>query len=530
MPDLDSRASINAARRMSHGEQIARIARKQPDQVAFRFLEQQRSFAELDARVTRLAHALAERGVGFGDRVAVLLPNGLEILESYFAILRLGAICVPINFRLLADEVAHIARDSGARALILHEELAEVGSKARAQLPELGVCLLVGSSAAAAGSDMLCYEGALAAASDAPLDVDVPEHAPAFIMYTSGTTGRPRGAVLSHFNLIMNTMNSMIEMGIRGSDEVWLSGLPLFHIGALNGILNYVMSGGTSIILPTGHFDPLEVVNQLERERITGCFFVATQWQQICEVPGIRERDFSLRRIAWGASSALMSVLTAMVEAFPGVSMYTFFGQTEMSSVTCMLDGKDAVRKMGSVGKPVINVEVRIVDDDMQDVPRGQVGEIVYRAPTVMQGYWNNAEATDEAFAGGWFHSGDLCRMDDEGYITVIDRKKDMIISGGENIYSAEVEAAIESHAGVREVAVIAVPHPRWMETPRAVIVPTDPAHPPSEAEIMAHCAQRLASYKKPTSVAFVDQLPRNASGKVLKATLRERWREGSKS
>ncbi|MCH6561926.1 MAG: long-chain-fatty-acid--CoA ligase [Myxococcales bacterium] len=524
MSGLDPQERLNAARRMSHGEQIARIARKLPAKVAFRFLGEQRTFAELDRRVTRLARALAERGVEFGDRVAVLLPNGLEIVEAYFAIMRLGAICVPINFRLVAHEVAHIARDSGARALILHEELAEAGAKARAELPALGFCLVVGSSTAAAGADAELYEQALAHASDAPLTLDVPEHAPAFIMYTSGTTGRPKGAVLSHFNLIMNTMNSMIEMGIRGSEEVWLSGLPLFHIGALNGILNYVMSGGTSVIQPTGHFDAAEVVDQLERERITGAFFVASQWQAICAVPGVRKRKFSLRRIAWGASSALPSVLQAMAETFPGVPMYTFFGQTEMSSVTTMLDGKDAIRKLGSVGQPVINVELRIVDDEMRDVPRGEAGEVVYRAPTVMQGYWNDPEATAEAFAGGWFHSGDICRMDEEGYITVVDRKKDMIISGGENIYSAEVEAAIESHPEVREVAVIAVPDPKWMETPKAVIVPRDPAHPPSPAEIIAHCAERLASYKKPSSVVIADELPRNASGKVLKTVLREKY------
>jgi len=524
MPGLNPQEQLNAARRMSHGEQIARIARKLPDKLAFRFLDQRRTFAELDQRVTRLAHALAEHGIAFGDRVAVLLPNGLEIVESYFAILRLGAVCVPINSRLVAAEVTHIARDSGAKALILHEDLVEAGAKARAQLPELGVCLVVGASAADAGADAVCYEEALANASATQLTIDVPEHAPAFIMYTSGTTGRPKGAVLSHFNLILNTMNSMIEMGIRGSEEVWLSGLPLFHVGALNGILNYVMSGGTSIIQPTGHFDPAEVVDQLERERITGAFFVATQWQAICALPGVREREFSLRRIAWGASSALSSVLKAMAETFPGVPMYTFFGQTEMSSVTTMLDGKDAIRKLGSVGKPVINVEVRIVDDDMRDVPHGEVGEIVYRAPTVMQGYWNDPAATAEAFAGGWFHSGDLCRMDAEGYISVVDRKKDMIISGGENIYSAELEAAIESHPEVREVAVIAVPDPRWMETPKAVIVPRDRAHPPSPEEIIAHCAARLASYKKPSSVVIADELPRNASGKVLKTVLRERY------
>jgi acyl-CoA synthetase (AMP-forming)/AMP-acid ligase II len=198
------------------------------------------------------------------------------------------------------------------------------------------------------------------------------------------------------------------------------------------------------------------------------------------------------------------------------------FGQTEMSSVTCVLRGEDAIRKMGSVGTPVINVEARIVDKNMNDVPAGEVGEIVYRGPTVMQGYWHKPEATAEAFAGGWFHSGDLCRMDGEGFVTVVDRTKDMIISGGENIYCAEVEAAIDSHPKVAEVAVIGTAHEKWVETPRAVIVPADPDDPPTDEEIIEHCRALLASYKKPTSVVLVDALPRNASGKVQKFRLRE--------
>jgi fatty-acyl-CoA synthase len=283
-----------------------------------------------------------------------------------------------------------------------------------------------------------------------------------------------------------------------------------------------LLLGGTTVMLPSGQFDAAEVVDTLEREQVTGCYFVPTQWQQICAVPGARDRKLALRRISWGASVAPPSVLQAMAETFPGVPNFNAFGQTEMSSVTCVLRGEDAIRKMGSVGTPVNNVEVRIVDSDVTDVPEGQVGEIVYRGPTVMQGYWQNAEATADAFEGGWFHSGDLVRRDEEGYIYVVDRKKDMIISGGENIYCAEVEAVIDAHPGVAEVALIGIPDPKWVETPRAVIVPADPANPPAEDEIIAWCKERLASYKKPTSVTFVDALPRNASGKVLKTQLRQ--------
>jgi len=506
---------------MSHGEQLARIARRSPQRVAFRFEGTDRTFAELDDRVTRLANALAGRGAAKGDRIAVLMTNRIEVAESYLACARLGAVCVPVNFRLVADEVSYIIADSGSRALVVDAGLAELAAQVR-RGGSPAVCLVTGGAAAAAGDGAEDYEQVLSAASPEPPLVDVDEHDPAFIMYTSGTTGRPKGAVLSHFNLVMNTYNMIATMGIVGDDEVWLSGLPLFHIGGLDGILPYLLLGGTSVILPSGQFDAAQVVDLFEQERINGCYFVPTQWQEICAVPGVRERNLVLRRISWGASVAPPSVLQAMAETFPGVPNFNAFGQTEMSSVTCVLRGEDAVRKMGSVGTPVVNVEVRIVDDEMKDMGIDEVGEIVYRGPTVMQGYWDKPDATDEAFRGGWFHSGDLVRRDPEGYIYVVDRKKDMIISGGENIYSAEVEAAIDAHPGVREVAVIGVPHDRWVETPCAIVVPVDPANPPTEAEIIEWCKERLASYKKPTQVVVIDLLPRNASGKVLKTRLRE--------
>ena len=519
--DLDPMSALRSARRMSHGEQLARAARKSPDKVAFRFEDRALTFRQLDDRVTRLANALVERGVDRGDRVAVLMMNRLEVVESYLAGCRLGAVVVPVNFRLVADEVTYIAEDSGAKVLLVDAGLAELAGSVRERVPGLATCLVTGGGVAAAGPGAASYEDVVGSASPEPLAVDVDEHEPAFIMYTSGTTGRPKGAVLSHFNLVMNTFHMMVEMGIAGSDEVWLSGLPLFHIGGLNGILPYLMVGGTSVIMPSGQFDGSTVVDTLERERITGCYFVPTQWQQICAVPGVRDRDLTLRRISWGASVAPPSVLQAMAETFPGVPNYNAFGQTEMSSVTCVLKGEDAIRKMGSVGRPIVNIEARLVDDAMEDVPVGDVGEIVYRGPTVLQEYWGKPEATAEAFEGGWFHSGDLCRMDEDGYITVVDRKKDMIISGGENIYCAEVEAVIDAHPGVAEVALIGLPHERWVETPRAVIVAEDPSAPPSEEEIIDWCKERLASYKKPTSVVVVDELPRNASGKVLKTRLR---------
>jgi acyl-CoA synthetase (AMP-forming)/AMP-acid ligase II len=503
------------------------MARKHPERVAFVCGEDARSFGDVDARVTRLARGLAARGVAQGDRLAVLMGNSIEMVEAIFAGWRLGAVVVPVNFRLVAPEVEYVLGDCGARAMVVDQALAPLVDAVRPSLAALEtVVVLAGadSTSVVRGPGVMRYDDLLAAASDDPLVIDVPEQAPALIMYTSGTTGRPKGAVLTHFNLVMQTFNSMIQQGIAGDDDVWYANLPLFHIGGLVGILPYVIAGGTSVIVPSGQFDPKSALEDLERYGVTGCVFVGMQWDEICDVAAADSRDLRLRRMSWGAANTPVHVLEKMSATFPDVPIFSFFGQTEMSPVTCVLHAEDAERKRGSVGKPVVNVEARIVDEQMNDVAVGEVGEIVYRGPTVMRGYWNIPEADEEAVAGGWFHSGDLCRMDDEGYIYVVDRRHDMIISGGENIYCPEVEAGISAHPAVAEAAVIGVPHPRWGETPRAIVVAADPASPPTEDEIVAWCQERLASYKKPTSVVVVDALPRNATGKVVKPALRERY------
>ncbi|MFW0786512.1 AMP-binding protein [Gordonia sp. CPCC 206044] len=510
---------IAVHRSIAHGEQLARQARRSPDQTALSFEGVDLTYGELDSRVNRLARTFRRHGVGPGDRVAVLMYNRLEVIESFFAAVRLGAIAVPINFRLVAAEVRYILENSGAKVLVADEPMAGV-AKDLADLPMAAV-LVTGGAAASVGTHAIDYEASLDA-DDSPVEVAVADDAPAFLMYTSGTTGRPKGAVLTHQNLTMNSVNCVLTQAMETKGEVWYSGLPLFHIGGLNGILMYLTVGGRSIIAPSGNFDAAATIEIFEREKVTSCYFVPTQWKELCAIPGVRDRQLALRRISWGASVAPPSVLEAMAETFPEIPTFNMFGQTEMSSVTCVLRGEDAIRKMGSVGRPITNVEAIIVDADGNEVAVGEVGEIVYRGPTVMKEYWNNPEATAEAFAGGWFHSGDLCVMDDEGFIRVVDRAKDMIISGGENIYCAEVEAVIDQHPKVAEVALVGAPHPRWVETPIAVVVPTDPADPPTEDEIVGFCREHLASYKKPTGVVVVDELPRTATGKIQKFILRD--------
>ncbi|MEV3960706.1 long-chain-fatty-acid--CoA ligase [Nocardia sp. NPDC050193] len=507
---------------MTAGEQLARHARKIPDTPALRFAGTSRSYRELDERVSRLAGALRSRGVGPGDRVAVLGLNSMEIVEAFLATNRLGAIGVPINFRLVAGEIAYLLTDSGATAAVVDARFATQLAEARREAPQLRSCLVIGGGGDEDGDD---YAAALRAADPEFTVPAVDERDPAYIMYTSGTTGRPKGAVLTHDNLLLHAFSVALHQGVSGDDRVALNGAPLFHIAGLSSYLMCLLPGGTFVITPSGGFDPAASVELLARERVSSCFFVPAQWQAICALPGIADYDLSaLRQISWGAAPASTTLLRTMIETFPQASVSTAFGQTECSPVTCTLRGEDAIRKIGSVGTPILNVEVRIVDDEMNDVAPGEVGEIVYRGPTVMLEYWNKPEATAEAFAGGWFHSGDLVRQDEDGYLYVVDRKKDMIISGGENIYCAEVENMLAGHPGVADIALIGIPDPKWGETPLAVLVPVDPGAPPTAADIEAFARTRLAGYKCPREIAVVAELTRNASGKVLKTELRAKY------
>ncbi|TVT47526.1 long-chain-fatty-acid--CoA ligase [Amycolatopsis rhizosphaerae] len=509
-------------RGMTMGDQLARHARTSPEQVAFTFGELRRSYQEFDARVSRLANTLRERGVGYGDRVVVLGLNTLEVLETYFASTRLGAICVPVNFRLVADEVAYVLEDSGASAIVVHGPLAALMAKAREKAGHTGPWLVFGGGDDGAEDGAEDYEAALAAASPEFDELTVDEQDPAFIMYTSGTTGRPKGAVLTHHNLLMHAFSNMAHLGAGPEDKVWLAAAPLFHIAGLSGLLPNLLVGGRTVLLPSGQFDPAAVLDLLERERVSSCFLVPAQWQAICAVPGIGRRDLSaLRRISWGAAPASTTLLRTLIASFPQAEVTTAFGQTECSPITTLLRGEDSIRKIGSVGTPLLNVEVRVVDDDMNDVKPGEVGEIVYRSPMVMKEYWNKPAETAEAFRGGWFHSGDLVRQDEDGYYYVVDRKKDMIISGGENIYCAEVENVLAAHPKIGEVALIAMPDEKWGETPLAVISPREADDPPTAADLEAWCTERLARYKRPRRIAIVPALPRNPSGKVLKTQLR---------
>ena len=512
------------ARRQNWVNQLERHALMQPNGTALRFLGKTVTWSELLRRVTALANALRRCGVGFGDRVMILMLNRTEFLESVLAVNMLGGIAVPLNFRLTPSEITYLVEDCEARAMITEAVLAPVATGVRDIQPLLEMIVVAGGATDdhVFGYQDLINEEANEEPGGALEPVDIPSDSPALIMYTSGTTGRPKGAVLTHTNLTGQTMTGLYTNGVDINNDVGFVGVPLFHIAGIGNMLGGLLLGIPTVIYPLGAFQPGELLDVLEAEKVTGIFLVPAQWQAVCAEQRARPRDLRLRVMSWGAAPAPDALLREMSATFPGTQILAAFGQTEMSPVTCMLLGEDAIRKRGSVGKVVPTVAARVVDGNMNDVPVGEVGEIVYRAPTLMSGYWNNPTATAEAFAGGWFHSGDLVRMDGDGYVWVVDRKKDMIISGGENIYCAEVENVLADHPEIVEVAVIGRAHEKWGEVPIAVAAVTQDQLRLDDLD--EFLTERLARYKHPKALVIVETLPRNPAGKVLKTELRLRY------
>lgn len=507
------------ARRQNWVNQLERHAMMQPDAPALRFVGNTMTWADLRRRVAALAGALSGRGVGFGDRVMILMLNRTEFVESVLAANMIGAIAVPVNFRLTPTEIAVLVEDCVAHVMLTEAALAPVAIGVRNIQPLLSVIVVAGGSSQ---DSVFGYEDLLNEAGDVHEPVDIPNDSPALIMYTSGTTGRPKGAVLTHANLTGQAMTALYTSGANINSDVGFVGVPLFHIAGIGNMLTGLLLGLPTVIYPLGAFDPGQLLDVLEAEKVTGIFLVPAQWQAVCTEQQARPRDLRLRVLSWGAAPAPDALLRQMSATFPETQILAAFGQTEMSPVTCMLLGEDAIAKRGSVGRVIPTVAARVVDQNMNDVPVGEVGEIVYRAPTLMSCYWNNPEATAEAFAGGWFHSGDLVRMDSDGYVWVVDRKKDMIISGGENIYCAELENVLASHPDIAEVAVIGRADEKWGEVPIAVAAVTnDDLRIEDLGEFLT---DRLARYKHPKALEIVDALPRNPAGKVLKTELRLRY------
>ncbi|MAU84282.1 fatty-acid--CoA ligase FadD5 [Gordonia sp. Z-3] len=511
------------SRRNHWNNQVRRHAFMTPDGPALKFFGQVTTWRELDERTRAFAAALNRRGVGFGDRILLVMLNRTEYVEATLGANLIGAIPVPVNVRMSPAEIAFLVSDSGAKVIVTESLLAPLADAVSASTGAIDSLIVVGDTDNEAH---LKYEELMAEdASELP-EIDIPEETVALIMYTSGTTGKPKGAMLTHQNLQAQAVTCLQALQTR-SDDIGACVAPMFHIAGLGAMTPLFYMGALSVIHPLGAFDPNDMLDTLEREGTTSIFLVPAQWQAVCAAQQAKPRDLKLRVISWGAAPASDTVLRAMSETFPDALNVAVFGQTEMAPITCVLEGKDALRKIGSIGKVVPAVTARVVDPEMNDVKRGEVGEIVYRGPNMMKGYWQNPQGTADAFHGGWFHSGDLVREDEEGFLYVVDRAKDMIISGGENIYCAEVENALFGHDKIAEAAIIGRAHEKWGEVPVAVVVLAEGVDDLTLEEMEPYLNENLARFKHPKDLVIVDELPRNAGGKVVKPSLRSSY--GSK-
>ena len=494
------------------GFTLCRRAALSPNNTALIFREERWTYAELNRLTNKFAHGLHALGVNPGDRVGFLGLNHPRFFFTLFAAAKLGATFVPLNFRLTGAELTFIIRDFGLHTLVYEEAFASIVDSIRADL-SIHEYICAVEQPDARGFNELLHDQR-----DTDLDYQVAMSDVALIMYTSGTTGRPKGAMLTHGNIIWNNINSWLADDAT-SEEITLVVAPLFHIGGLNVTPLAAFIKGATVVLEQ-MFEPGIVLETIEKYRVTSMFGVPAMFLFMAQHSEFATRDLSsIRMLAVGGAP----VPEALIRLYGarGIPFNQGYGLTETAPFACFLPASMATEKLGSAGIAPFFTDVKIVDEDDREVPDGERGEIVVRGPNVMKGYWNRPDATAEVLVNGWFHTGDIGTRDLDGYFFIVDRKKDMIISGGENVYPAEVEAALYQHPGIREVAVIGVQHPRWGETVRAIVVLKDGVSL-TEQDVIDFSQDKLARYKQPKSVVFVDVLPRNPAGKVLKFDLRE--------
>ncbi len=513
-------ADVDAARRHGLGDLLRRTAARYPDKTAIVAGEIEQSFAEFNDSVNRLAGAFGAHGLTQGDRLAVLAHNCYEYTAITLAAAKLGVILVPINFMLTAEDVGFILEHSGAESLIVEDQLLGVGERA------LGLAGVRGGLRGWIGAEpppgwASVLDWCATGTTDEP-EVVVADDDPLQLMYTSGTESRPKGAMLSSRSLIAQYVSCIVDGGMT-HDDIEVHALPLYHCAQMHCfLLPDVYLGATSVILPGPA--PEAVLAAIELHRATKFFAPPTVWISLLRSARFDETDLSsLRKGYYGASAMPVEVLREIQRRLPELRLWNFYGQTELAPVATILPPELQASHAGSAGKAVLNVETVLLDDDDKPVPTGAVGEIAHRSPQIVLGYWRDDERTATAFRGGWFHSGDLGVMSADGYLSVVDRKKDMIKSGGENVASREIEEAIYQLDGVAEVAVFGIAHPRWIEAVVAAVVPRAGSGL-TVAAVEEYCRANLAGFKRPKYVTLVDTLPKNPSGKVLKRDLRQSY------
>ena len=507
------------------GENIKRNAERYPEKVAFIFENKRYTFKQVNQRVNSLINALANLGVKKGDRVAILSYNCPQYFEV-FGIAKGSRICVPLDSRSIGRELVYILNNSEAGTLIVANEFVDLVTSIRPEIPAVKnlICL------DAIKDGLMNYEELIASySSDEPTEKVVQDD-PCALFYTSGTTGRPKGAIHTQKSMIAENFQPFHDVT---TDDVCLCVMPFFHAGGSMGYMFPCFCSGATIVVHR-RFDETLFLQTIEREKVTDTTLVPIMITRLLENPDIGKYDLgNLRTLRYTAAPIAVEVLKAGIRQLGNIYIQ-IYGLTEGNTVT-YLDKEDhkvegserEIKRLGSVGKPLANGEVRIVNDCDEDVPVGQVGEVILRSsPGMMAGYWKLPTETRAIFRGGWLHTGDMGRMDEDAYIYLVDRKKDMIISGGDNIYSKEIEDVLYIHPAVSEAAVIGVPDKKWGESVKAVIV-LKAGMEATEEEIIDFCKEYLASWKKPKSVEFWEELPKNSGGKIMKARIRERFWTG---
>ncbi len=518
VPATEAEIRRHLARNLVLGEIFARTARKYPGKPAVVSEEGTLTYRELDERVNRLAAAWLDLGVSRGDKVAVLMPNSIRTIESYYAAHKCGAVVVPVNIRLSPKEVKYILDHADARVLVYDEALEETVRVLRQERTGIEHWVVAGK---AGRPDTLEYEKLLLAGRDEEPLVPVDDDDVCYIAYTAGTTGLPKGAMITHKNAAMTAMISVASFRIGAEDRYFVAP-PIFHVAGY-GAVNICFQVGATVLLKRS-FDAREILRFMAAEQATLAVLVPVMWNLIVKDPELSRFDLRSLRLGLSGGAVLQTEIKRKVrEVFPNCAgIVDIFGQTE-AAPTCALLPEEAERKPGSVGRPLPHIEIRVVGEDGREVQPGEVGEIQYRGPTTFLGYYKDPDRTLEAFVDGWFRSGDLVRTDEEGFVHVVDRRNDTIVSGGENVYPAEVERVLFGHPKIVEAAVVGIPHEKWGEAVHAFIV-CKPGETLTQDELVAFCRAHLAGYKIPRSFDLLPELPRNAAGKVLRRELRRKY------